>query len=206
MPKKFRVLLISGFQKHKNIPLLPKIAAALKRQWAMDDVSFVITLPPQHDGTKQLIAEADSLNVDSMIYNFGPVPETGCAELYSAVDAVILPSAIESFSNTIAEAWSMRKPLLISDLDWARSACGDGAIYFNYNDPNDAASKIVQMRQDAAAVERLLEAGSRMLGTYSTSEQRFLEYLSIIESRHRREIRDDAAGVAPEAPIVQRAR
>lgn len=140
-----------------------------------------------------------------MVFNMGPVPQQGCAEVYAEVDAVILPTRLESFSNTIAEAWSMRKPLLISDLDWSRGACGDGAIYFGYDDPEDAARKIVQMRRDATAVENLIDAGTAMLATYSTSEQRFLEYLSIIESRHRREIGDDPADDGSVASIVQAA-
>lgn len=202
LPSGYRVVLISGFQLNKNIMLLPRIAESLKKHHGAKDVVFVTTLPADHPGTTRYLNDAEGRGVGSMVFNLGPVPQQGCAELYARVDAVILPSRLESFSNTIAEAWSMRKPLLISDLEWARGACGDGAIYFDYNDPEDAASKIVQMRQDPAAVENLIDAGSAMLGTYSTSEQRFLDYLSIIESRHRREIGESAAGDASEASMV----
>jgi hypothetical protein len=88
-------------------------------------------------------------------------------------------------------------------LDWARSACGDGAIYFDYNDPEDAADKIVALRRDPAAVATLIDAGTAMLGTYSNSEQRFLEYLSIIEARYRRETGEETVAIASEAAGVQ---
>ena len=203
LPNGYRLVLLSGFQRNKSFMLLPRIAERLKSQHGMADVIFVTTLPLDHPGTAAYLADADERGVASMIFNLGPVPQQGCAEVYAEVDAVILPSRLESFSNTIAEAWSMRKPLLISDLDWARSACGDGAIYFNYDDPEDAASKIVQLRQDAAARENLIDAGAAMLSTYPTSEQRFLNYLSILEARHRREIGDDASEVASKACGVQ---
>mgnify|MGYP001039793808 CR=1 FL=1 len=203
LPPGYRLVLISGFQLNKNIMLLPRIAERLRNHHGMEDVVFVTTLPPDHPGTLRYLDKAEEQGVGSMVFNMGPVPQQGCAEVYAEVDAVILPTRLESFSNTIAEAWSMRKPLLISDLDWSRGACGDGAIYFGYDDPEDAARKIVQMRRDATAVENLIDAGTAMLATYSTSEQRFLEYLSIIESRHRREIGDDPADDGSVASIVQ---
>jgi glycosyltransferase involved in cell wall biosynthesis len=94
---------------------------------------------------------------------------------------------LESFSNTVAEAWTMGKPLLVSDLDWAREACGDGAHYFRYDDATDAAAAIVRLREDAAWRTRFIDAGKKMMATYPSSEERFLQYLRVIESRCARE-------------------
>lgn len=75
----------------------------------------------------------------------------------------------------------MRRPLLISDVDWARSLCGDGAVYFRYGDAVDAAGCIVQLIRDEGVRARYVESGARMLRGYPTPEQRFDQYLRIIE-------------------------
>ena len=96
LPKGYRVLLLTVYRPHKNIFILPKIAAILREIHHTEDVVFVTTLAPKHPATAAYLADAKRRGVESMAYNFGPVPEAGCAELYSAVDAVILPSSIES--------------------------------------------------------------------------------------------------------------
>jgi glycosyltransferase involved in cell wall biosynthesis len=182
LPPGFRVLLLSGLQINKNFSLLPRIAEALARDHGVRDVVFITTLPRGHPGTRAYLADAAGRGVGDMIFNFGPVAYAGCAELYSHVDAVILPSRLESFSNTIAEAWVMGRPLLISDLDWARDLCGDGALYIRYDDARDAAGKILRLKGDPDHRAAVVAAGRRVLATYPTSEERFRAYLAIIEA------------------------
>jgi glycosyltransferase involved in cell wall biosynthesis len=180
LPEGFRVLLLSVYNPNKNFELLPRLAQALQRSGRHDTV-FVVTLPhatPQLDALMKLAA---GLGVADRLYNVGPVPQAACAELYRVCDAVILPSQLESFSNTIAESWAMGRPLLISDLPWARSLCGPGALYFRYDDPQDAAARILELRADAGKRKQIVEAGYAQLASYPTSEQRFLLYLEILE-------------------------
>ena len=182
LPDGYRILLIAGHSPHKNVFFLPRVAEVLKKRERMQDVVFVSTLAPEDSKTRLFLIDADQRDVASMIYNFGPVPQEGCAELYSAVDAVILPSRVESFSNTVAEAWTMKKPLLVSDLDWAREACGDGAQYFQYDDATNAARAIVDLRGGGNRSSQLIDAGKRMMGKYPTSAERFQQYMGVIEA------------------------
>ena len=124
---------------------------------------------------------AQKLGIEKRILNVGPIPHEGCSEAYRACDLVILPSQLESFSNTIAEAWTMHKPLLISDIDWARSLCGTGAAYFQYLNPQSAAEQILRLRRDNAYYRHLVVEGERMLRTYPEPVDRFMQYLAIIE-------------------------
>lgn len=181
LPKGFRVLLLSTYNPNKNFDLLPHIAKALDKRNPHNDVFFVITLPKQSKHMARLLQSAQDLGVQNRIMTVGPVPHEGCAEAYRACDLVILPSQLESFSNTIAEAWTMQKPLLISDMDWARSLCGTGAAYFEYRNPESAAEQILHLRHDTTYYSHLAAEGKRMLGTYPTAIDRFKQYLSIIE-------------------------
>lgn len=181
IPSGFKVVFLSNYYPHKNFFLLPRIAEALRDNYQIQDVIFVLTLPEGHRATSALLRDAKVRGVESMIFNLGPIPQEGCAELYSVADAVILPSRLESFSNTIAEAWAMEKPLLISDLDWARESCGDGALYFDCDNPGDAAAKIYALKEHPQMASKLVEAGKIRRDSYPSSEQRFLEYLRIIQ-------------------------
>lgn len=181
LPKGYRVLLISGFQPNKNFALLPKIAQVLKQEYGAADYVFVTTLPVDHPGTRAYLADATGRDVASMIYNFGPVAHAGCAELYSAIDCVILPSRLESFSNTIAEAWSMERPLLISDLDWAHALCGEGAVYIDQNDARHVAHALLKLREDDQYGRQVVARGSLALSSYPTSSDRFRSTLQILE-------------------------
>lgn len=181
IPSGFRVLLLSVLHPNKNIELLPEIAVELRDRHHLSDVVFVLTLPPNHPGTLQIFEKARRLGVLNQLHNLGPIPQEGCAEAYRACQAVILPSQLESFSNNIAEAWTMRKPLLITDMDWSRSLCGEGAVYFSYNSAKHAATQLVRLKTDTQLYQRVVECGHDVLASYPTSEQRFQQYLTIIE-------------------------
>jgi glycosyltransferase involved in cell wall biosynthesis len=186
LPDGFRVLLLSVYNPNKNFELLPRIARALHRHAGDDDTIFVLTLPYDAPQLRAIRAAAAALGVADRVWNFGPVPQAGCAELYRTCHAVILPSQLESFSNTIAESWTMGKPLLISDLAWARTLCGSGALYFRYDDADDAAARILELRSDADFRQRVVQAGYKQLAAYPTAEQRFRQYLEILEQYAKR--------------------
>ena len=179
IPPGTNILLLSGYHSNKNIEFLVDSALILKQR-EIRGVRFVLTLPHQKSEVRALWNKISELSLQEYVFNFGPVVQSGCAELYRACDYAILPSTLESFSNMIAESWAMEKPLLISDLSWCRSLCGDAAIYYDYLDPCSLVDKIqLLIDSDQAPI---VAAGTAQLGSYPTSEQRFKNYLDIIES------------------------
>lgn len=191
LPKSFLVLLLAGYHPNKNIELLPGIAVELKSR-GIKDIKFVVTLPKDNNGTQKILDLAENLQVSEYIYNFEPVVPEGCSELYRSVDLVILPARLESFSNNISESWAMEKPFMISNLDWARSICGDGAAYFNFDDAFDAADKIIEIKNNDNLRNQLISSGIKMLKSYPDSRDRFSSYLKIIESTFNQESLNEA--------------
>jgi len=180
LPDGFKVLLLAGYHPNKNIELLPKILSVIQKKYDNSNVKFIITLPDGVYQQSEVLNIARETHTESSVYNFGPVPYEGCPDIYNAVDAVILPAQLESFSNNIAESWAMKKPFLISDLDWSRSICGSGAVYFKYDDPYDAAEKIISIIDNEGFRKKIINEGVKMLETYPTSKERFLNYLNLI--------------------------
>ena len=183
LPAGYRILLLSVYNRNKNIELLPYIAERLRNSDICPGVKFVITLPKNSSGANKVLDLARRLGVAEDIVNFGAVPYEGCAELYRACDAVILPAQLESFSNTIGEAWNMQRPLIISDFDWSRSICGDAALYVRYMDAADTARQIEKLVCDEGRRSELIANGTERLKTFPSAERRFLDYLRLIEER-----------------------
>ncbi|MEE8059760.1 MAG: glycosyltransferase [Pseudomonadales bacterium] len=181
LPEGKKVLLLSGYHPNKNIELLVK-AAGLLKQKGRTDIKFVLTLPKEKKEVQNLFQYIAEEGLQSWIYNFGPVPQEGCCELYRACDYSILPSTLESFSNMIAETWAMEKPLLISDLSWCQSLCDEGAIYFDFFNQVSIVEKIEALVDGSIDIMAIVAAGTQQLATYPSPEERFKGYLSIIEN------------------------
>ena len=180
-PKGFRVCLISGYSINKNFEILLDVLVYLKEVYNRQDVFFILTLSEDSQYTNLLFKRAQLLGVLKNIINLGVIPFDACAEVYRRSDAAILPANLESFSNNIAESWAMGVPLLISDMDWARSVCGEGALYIDQKSPKDIAEKLVLLSEDPNLAESLIEKGSVELAKYPTSKERFLSYLQLMK-------------------------
>ena len=180
LPEGIRVCLVSTFSVNKNFDFLIEILDCLALVHKRTDISFVVTLPPENPNVIELLRRADEKGVSSQLINIGPVSYQGCAEVYKACDAAILPANLESFSNNIAESWAMRKPLFITDRSWARSICGDAAIYIDINNPRSVASSITEVLDSQVLIDQFAEEGQRKLREFPTSEERFRSYLGLI--------------------------
>lgn len=179
LPGRFHVLALSGFHPNKRLHLIPE-ALRILRSRGESGVGFIMTLPDTPDANA-LLALAERHGVADLIFNVGPVPPQGCVELYRRSNAVLLASRLESFSNTIAEAWMHGVPLLASDLDWARGICGDGAEYFRFDDSADLVRAVDRLRSTPARIAQLTEAGRGILATYPDAAARHRQIVAFLE-------------------------
>ena len=104
--------------------------------------------------------------------------------LYKECDAMFLPSLLECFSASYPEAMAMEKPIVTTDQGFARSICGDAALYYSPVDPVDAANKISRLIREPKLQKQLIENGKIRLKTFPTPEERAKEYLRICEEMH----------------------
>jgi len=182
LPAGHKVLLLSGYHPNKNLELMVETAALLKAK-GRDDIKFILTLQPEDPNTRRLLSSASERGVDNLIHNFGPVPPEGCCELYRACDVSVLASNLESFSNTIAESWSMGIPLVIGDMAWTRQLCGSAAVYFEHLNPRSLMDRLESLADGRLDTFQLLASGARQLATYPNPKERFESYLALIEGR-----------------------
>lgn len=173
-------LFLCGWQRNKQVMLIPKIAACLKQQ----GVQFLFVLTAPLDGSamhRDFMSLIKENGVEEYVYLPNVVPKPALPSLYRQIDFVFLLSKLESFSNNIIEAWTYRKPLIASDEEWTHAICGESAIYANRDSPEHIASCIVRCLNDENVLSLRVESGKKMIKSYPTIEERTHQELNFIE-------------------------
>lgn len=160
-----RCLTISAYYPHKNLGIIKKVIDCLEAK-GHKDIRFVVTLPQNYYDLLFPISYKDR------IINVGFVPSKEGPSLYKECDIMFLPTLLECFSASYAEAMIMQKPIITSDMGFAHCVCKDAAVYFNPVDANDIADKLINLIDDKNLQVSLVEKGTEQLKQFGTSEDR----------------------------------
>jgi len=174
-PKKeneFRLLTLSANYLHKNLHIIHEVIRALKAR-DRREFRFVLTLP------QDVYENFKKSDTEDMIINIGPVPISRCPALYRDCDAMFLPTLLECFSASYAEAMVMEKPILTSDLGFAHTVCKDAALYFNPLDAAEVADSVEQIADDENLQKKLTISGLRQFKTLKTPAERADIYIRL---------------------------
>lgn len=171
---KFTILFVSAYYQHKNFEIIPAVIKILKSRNI--DCQFMFTLASEK--FQQIFKEDD---VKKYIINAGPANPSESYKLYQQSDAIIMPSLLETFSANYPEAMKMQKPILSSDLPFAKNICGDAALYFDPKNAVDIANKISELIENKKLQEELINEGQQVLKTLETPAGRALKITTLLE-------------------------
>lgn len=177
MLPKFRgitMLTIANSYPHKNLELSIGIAKWLLSNYPDFVFRFVFTI----DEKKFPILEED---IRRYFIFLGSVDISECPSLYQQCDIAFQPSLLECFTATYPEAMRMEKPIVTVDLLFARSLCGNAAIYYNALSVEDAAKKIYEVSTNKILQIRMIEEGKKRLKMYDTYNERATKLINICE-------------------------
>lgn len=173
-----RLFCLANYYPHKNleifIDLFKRYRSALRNV-----VVYVTISPSQGKRAGKFLDCVQRERLQDHIVNLGPVSPTKLPELYRAVNALVLPSTLESFSGTYVEAMNFDCPILTSDLDFAREVCADAALYFDPWDTNSLFS-VVQQAIDPAHRALLAQRGRHRIEQLEHSWARSAQNLATI--------------------------
>jgi glycosyltransferase involved in cell wall biosynthesis len=160
----FRLLYLTRYYTHKNIEILVDVFDKYRKQLA--DVQLFLTIDSaQHKHAEEILSRIKNNSLSDNIINIGPVEKSAIAQTYASVDAVIIPTLLESFGITYIEAMLSAKPILTADLDFAHEQCGNAALYFNPWDATDVMNAIVKLKDNSMLQAGLVEEGKKRLDT-----------------------------------------
>ena len=176
-----QVLCLAYPHAHKNLLLVPKVAAVLKSRGLADHYRFVVTLPNSGCEVRRFWLEVDRLDVPKMIKNAGCILLSDCPKWYFQSDIVFLPTLLETSSATYPEAMKMGRPIVTTDLDFAREACGNAAEFFLPLSAESAADAIQRVTNDEQRRQTLIRKGYERLSRFPGPEAKYQMQVSFLE-------------------------
>jgi hypothetical protein len=174
----FRFVTIAALYKYKNIEIINDIIQLFKAE-KMQNIKFVLTID------SILFKKHFGKNAE-YIYNLGPVKIEDCPLIYSECDATFMPSLMESFTSTYPDSMKMKKPIITTDLPFARTVCGNAALYYDPLSANSAFQVIKRLVKDNKLQNDLITYGQHRIenfGTASDRAKKYLDALDIISNR-----------------------
>ena len=168
----FRFVTISSYYGHKNLELIPKVLGELRKR-GIQTVEFVLTLKSKD--FEQHIGKQDG------IHNVGPIKPKECPALYQECDGMFLPTLAECFSASYPEAMIMEKPIVTSDLGFARSICGEAALFYEAKNAKAAADQIEKLINNKDLQANLVAKGKEQMKTFDSPQDRARKYIELCE-------------------------
>ena len=155
---RFRFLTLTRYYGRKGLDTL--VTMFERHDDELQDVVGLLTIDTEgHPGARRLMERVDAADLGRRIVNLGPVDQRLLGALYAQVDAIVLPTLLESFSGTYVEAMTLGVPIITSDRDFARIVCGDAAVYVEPTDPGAIAAAITDLAGDPERRRNLIAKG-----------------------------------------------
>lgn len=177
---RFSILVPASYYPHKNLEILPRVAAALQ-PLAARDFEFVLTLPADEPPWQGIAAAAHDLGVGHRLRTLGAVPHHDVAGYYRQADVIFLPTLLECSTAVYPEAFVAGVPLCTSNLDFARELCGDGALFVDPSEPAAAAQTLGRLMTDGDLRADLVRRGAAALrANYPTPDEKWRDQLECL--------------------------
>jgi glycosyltransferase involved in cell wall biosynthesis len=169
------LLTVCANYPHKNLPIIIPTCKYLEERHPNFRFRFVLT-----------VREEDLKGLDERarrhIVFLGPVKIDQVPHLYEQADIMLLPTLLECFSASYAEAMVMKKPILTTNLEFARGVCGQSALYYDATSPEALGEGIVRLATSRELCSQLVENGTNQLALFDTYEQRAEKLIQTVES------------------------
>jgi len=170
-----KLLTLSAYYSHKNLEIIPRVAAELVKKAPHMNFEFTITVREGKD-LDRIMLEAKRLAVESSIVNIGPVSVIDGPALYASTDIVFMPSVLETFSAVYPEAMMSGCPIVTTNLDFARDICADAACYYSPLDPESAANEITKIVNDHNLFNDLVKKGRERVTFFPNQDEKYQLY------------------------------
>lgn len=167
-------LTISAAYPHKNLSIAVDVAKVLKGRHPEFKFRFVFTIE-----RNQYDANIDG--VEDCFEFIGSVDIAECPSLYQQCDIVFQPTLLECFTATYPEAMRMNKPIVTTDMEFAKGLCGEAAEYYSAVNPLACAEAIYKVATDKGYVSKLVESGQRQLKAFDNYCERAEKLVKILE-------------------------
>ena len=171
-----KCLTVSAPYTHKNLEILYDVIRIIQKDYKDLKIDFILTIGSEYYPKLNNIS-----NENCKIHFIGKKMMSEIPYLYSISDFMFLPTLLECFSASYSEAMFMKKIILTSDLPFARSTCGHGAIYFDPVNPDSIVAALNRaVNLSISEKSELINFAEKKLQTFSSPKERANKYLQFL--------------------------
>lgn len=164
LPDRF-IFFLGNTDPKKNLPNVMKALAVLHKQGKLD---FTLVMPDF--GKDELMKLLKSQGNEYLIKNImltGYIPNTELPNLYRLSLLFLYPSLRESFGIPILEAMACGTPIICSNTSAMPEVAGPDACFINPENPDEIASKIVEVLENESLRKSLIDYGIKRAAMFS---------------------------------------
>ena len=167
---KFRFLYVSMIAPHKNTTRIVEMFRKYCDE--LHDVVLYITASKENGAGKELWKKIEQYGLTESIRLLGVFPQKDVPPLFQNADAVFFPTLLETIGHGHNDALFFERPLIASDLDFAREICGDAALFVDPFSLESMKNGMLRIKNDGDLREELVKRGkARVENAYSTWEE-----------------------------------
>jgi glycosyltransferase involved in cell wall biosynthesis len=179
----FGIIVPSAYYRHKNLEVIPAIAAEMRKLDPEFRFEFRLTLQQDSAAWQHIAKAATKLGVGDCLTTLGVLSLDKLAGHYAKASATFLPTLREASTAVYPETFYAERPLVTTDIDFARELCGNAALYVTYSDLETTAATLLHLAKDPILQADLVVAGKNQLATtYPTTAQKYEMQMALIRT------------------------
>lgn len=162
LPSTF-LLFVGALEPRKNLLRLIKALAKIHKEYKPISLVLVGRRGQEYE---QLSDEIKHQSLESWVRMLGYVPESDLKYLYRLASLLVFPSLCEGFGLPVLEAMTSGLPVVASRSSALPEIAQDAALYFDPENPDEMAEKILQAFQDRRLNEALKKKGIKRANAF----------------------------------------
>ena len=166
-------IYIATRQIHKNHGVLFKAFELLKDE----NISLLVSL--EKNDLLEMGVDHDLIR-DSKIIPLGWVDLKDLFYYYNLSNISLMPSKLESLSSSHIESMKWKKPLISSDLPFAKDLCGEASLYVNPDKPEDWAKAIRELIASKEVQNNLIKLGTTRMDNFPSTWEEVINDINTI--------------------------
>ena len=169
--------------RHKNHELLLN-AFAMARNQALPGELMLVCTGDGVDRLEPLRKLGEQLGLAKAVMLTGFVSAAELEGLYQHALGMVFPSLYEGFGMPIIEAMARGLPVACSETTALKEVAGEAALLFHPGNPQQIANAMLQLANDPALREQLIERGLRQAESYSQPAVMAQQYWELFQEAH----------------------
>jgi glycosyltransferase involved in cell wall biosynthesis len=170
------ILFIGNRRKHKNLSLLIKAFAIIKKKIP----HYIVIVGDKEKERDEVDILVENLNIQERVIQFIKPSDEVIISLYKFADLFVFPSLFEGFGLPPLEAVSLGCPVVLSDIPILREIFGEAGFYFNPYSEEDLARAILAIISNEEFKIGLLEKQKERLKMFDKNKI-IEQYISLFE-------------------------